>query len=355
MRLSVTYQYMPVFSHLQRLLTFAVYSLGYVGVLATILPFLLKIHKRLLRLFETVIRFIENRVLPWNYGLARHYFRWMCHRASPNQQPIVVFQMGKVGSKTVEWTLKVALPSVPVYHAHILCASSIQREELYRYGKRPGFWDKSLLPEASHLFTSYCLRERIDTQGLSETNKWKIVTLVREPVARNISGFFEGIAMRIPDFNQKYAMGIISVQDLIEIFICEYEQHDVPLTWFDEELKPVFGVDVYEGEFPKSRGYEIYAGKYADVLLFRLENLNACAQAAFKQFLNLDKIALIPENISKDKEYFPAYNRFLASVVLPPTYLDRMYNSRYTTHFYTPQEIDCFRKRWSRGCETSRF
>jgi hypothetical protein len=348
MHLSVTYRYISLFSHLQRLLVLVVYSLGFVGVLGSILLFHLKENKRLSGLFRTLQIFIERRVLPWNYGLTRLYFRWMHQPASPDQQPIVVFQMGKVGSKTVELTLKTALPSMPVYHAHILCPLSIQGEELYWYGKHPGFWDKSLLPETSHLFTSYYLRERIDAQGLSETNRWKIVTLVREPVARNISGFFEGITKRIPDFSQKYTMGFLSVQDLIEIFVREYEQHEVPLTWFDAELKPVFGVDVYTGEFPRSRGYEIYEGNYADVLLLRLENLNTCAQAAFKEFLNLDKITLVPENISRDKEYFPAYTRFLASVVLPPAYLDRMYNSKYAMHFYTPQEIDSFRKRWSR-------
>jgi hypothetical protein len=273
----------------------------------------------------------------------------MFHRASPDKPPIVVFQMGKVGSKTVERALKGALPSMPVYHAHILCASSIQSEELYRYGKRPRFLDKSLLPETSHLFTSYYLRERLDADNLSETNKWKIVTLVRDPVARNISGFFGGITRRIPNFNQKYQMGMISVQDMIEIFVREYEQHEVPLTWLDSELRSVFGVDVYSDDFPKNRGYEVYAGKFADILLLRLEDLNTCASRAFKEFLNLDKITLVPENVSRDKDYFPAYTRFLDSVVLPPEYLDRMYKSRYATHFYESEEIDCFRERWSQA------
>ena len=256
--------------------------------------------------------------------------------------------MGKVGSKTIEWTLKAALPFIPVYHAHILSASSIQSEETYRYGHHPRFFNKSLLPETSHLFTSYYLRERIDAGGLSETKRWKIVTLVRDPVARNISGFFEGINQRIPNFNQKYRIGVISAQELIEIFVRDYEQHDVPLTWFDSELKPVFGVDVYASEFPKAKGYEIYEGKYADVLLLRLENLNTCVHVAFKEFLNLDEIILVSENLSRSKDYFSAYNQFLTSIVLAPSYFDRMYESRYATHFYTSEEIDGFRRRWSR-------
>jgi hypothetical protein len=300
------------------------------------------------RISDHGLAVIENRLLPRNYWLARLFFRLAFYLQSVGKQPLVVFQMGKVGSKTVEWSLKAAHLPNPVYHAHILCPSSIKNEEIWHYGKRPGILDRAHLPEARHLFTSYCLRERIDAGGLSETKRWKVVTLVRDPVARNISGFFEDITVRIPNFYRRFREDSLTIEELIETFLQEYAQHNVPLKWFDSELNPVFAIDVYSSEFPKARGYKIYEGKYADVLLLRLENLNACYRVGFKEFLNLEDLTLIPGNKSSGKEYFPAYAQFMTSVVLPDSYLDRMYNSKYATHFYTQDEIDAFRRRWSR-------
>lgn len=114
-------------------------------------------------------------------------------------------------------------------------------------------------------------------------------------------------------------------------------------------MKPVFKIDVFPSEFPKLQGYKIFHSEFADLLLLRLENLNECASAAFKDFLNIDNFKLTSANVSQTKAYYPAYKKFLETVVLPSSYIEKMYASKYVNHFYTRDEINNFIRKWSKG------
>lgn len=122
--------------------------------------------------------------------------------------------------------------------------------------------------------------------------------------------------------------------------------HDGPLVFFDREIKGFLGIDVFSSEFTKSKGYKIYEEENADVLVIRLENLDECAHEAFKEFLNIDEFTLIGGNLSSDKAYHAIYRRFLDSIILPDSYVDEMYTSKYARHFYSEKEINMFRAKW---------
>lgn len=111
-------------------------------------------------------------------------------------------------------------------------------------------------------------------------------------------------------------------------------------------------IDVFSSEFPKSKGYEIYETKHADLLLLKLENLNNCASDAFKTFLDIDGFTLAKSNIGDNKAYRNIYRRFLESIVLPDSYIDKMYTSKYVRHFYSEKEIEAFKARWCRQNHT---
>jgi hypothetical protein len=205
-----------------------------------------------------------------------------------------------------------------------------------------------------HVWQYGYLNDRI-ARGL-KGKRWKIVTLTREPISRNLSTFFENLEVEPLGDGQRYlvrsdyygfdrTVNIADVSDLGRLFF-ERVRHDSPLVFFDDELKSRFGVDVYATEFPAPAGYKIYSAENADVLLIRLENLNACARDAFKEFLDLDEFTLIPTNLSDEKPYAALFKRFKESIVLPPAYIDRMYQSKYMRHFYTQQEIASYRARW---------
>jgi len=290
-----------------------------------------------------------------NYNIAKtyrisrlYYYDFLHSLKAKNRQTVIVYQMGKVGSKTVVKSLR-SLKSMTVYHVHDLTHNGTDRaENLYK----DNFYKLRRID--NHVLWSQYLRKQLDT-GLKGKEKWKVVTLVRDPIAKNISSFFQNLGSFIGyEYKTKieYMKTEDIVKELIQLFLERFDNHEQPLMWFDSELKPVLNIDVYSSEFPKLKGYEIYEGEYADLLLLRLENLNECASDAFKNFLDIDEFALVESNIGNSKGYRNIYRKFLESIVLPDSYIDKMYTSKYVRHFYTQEEIEAFKAKWHRQNHT---
>jgi Putative capsular polysaccharide synthesis protein. len=195
----------------------------------------------------------------------------------------------------------------------------------------------------------------------AEDRKWKIVTLVRDPIARNISSFFQNLEI-ILGYNYRRKILTMKTEcvlaELLDLFFRNFLDERTqsrldsnPLTWFDCELKCVFDVDVFTCEFPKTRGYKIYEAPRASVLLLRVESLNECASDAFKEYLDIEGFNIINANVGNEKRYSVIYQKFLDSIVLPKPYINRIYNSKYVRHFYTDQEIDAFKAKWHKKRE----
>jgi len=319
-----------------------------------------------------------------SYSTARAYYRQKLDRSARRFQgaPLLVYQMGKVGSKTIIQSLRALQRArqldMPVYHVHFL--NQPQIDEFLE--KRKEFLGTEKQGRLEHIWLYEYLREQLDEAqageeqeaargpaGYSDMRKWKVVTLTRESVGRNVSSFFELIEVepldlsgassdsasaryRVrsdPDF---YGFDVVvdteNLHHLTDLFLQEPD-HDEPAQFFDKEILGVLGIDVYETEFPTSKGWMIYKGKLADLLLIRVENLNECAGEAFKEFLGIPELPLINENVGSEKAYASLYKTFRQSVVLPESYLDRMYASKYMHHFYDADEIAAFKRKWLRA------
>jgi hypothetical protein len=114
------------------------------------------------------------------------------------------------------------------------------------------------------------------------------------------------------------------------------------------ELNSLFEIDLFASPFPKTEGYRIYRGPKADVLVLRLEDLDRNAHQAFGEFLGVDDFVLAKANIAQDKWYSAAYRDFVTQVALPKDYIESMYTSQYAQHFYSEEEIQNFRQKWTR-------
>lgn len=286
-----------------------------------------------------------RRLASRNYYCAKMLYHLSLRLANPHtREALLVYQMGKVGSTSVVRSLKALDLGMPVYHVHDLTRDTLDRDEkLY---KRE-FAISGLQPR--HLWESQYLLRQIESRG--RRCRWKVVTLVRDPIARNISGFFQTLQSEFGfDYEKAESMRDDDVvEEVIGIFLDRVTWHDYPLTWFDVELKSVFGIDVFASEFPVAKGYKTYEGENADALVLRLENLSDVASEAFREFLEIDGFTLIKGNISSEKGYYALYRKFLDDIVLPESYIDRMYGSKYAQHFYSEEEIRAFRARWTRG------
>lgn len=270
--------------------------------------------------------------------------------------PVIVYSVGKVGSSSVAATLEVALKGRNVAHVHWLRAEQLRADEAYYKRRARDYWGKR---QMSRFMPRYVwLGQQLGHAVKSATpgTVWDVVTLVRDPVARNVSSFFQDLELMF-DFWPAQELKARPVDEiaarLVEMFLDSYvadgsllEIGGDPLTWFDAELKPVFGVDVFAKPFPVSRGYDTYSSANARVLLLRLEDLDRVASTAFAEFLGATAEKVVQSNDAAGKVYSAVYSRFKKLLELPSEYLDRMYCSSYSKHFYSEQELARFRSRW---------
>jgi hypothetical protein len=267
--------------------------------------------------------------------------------------------MGKVGSSSVYSSLKAANLDMPIHHIHFLKWADIN--EIEKRAKRDfQNIDVDLL---KRLWLAKYIRKLI-TIGTVNRNKWKIITMVREPISRNIAAFFQsfkitktsgydGETYQIKSRHHNFEMianfnDPVVIERLTGLFF-ERVNHAYPLNYFDLEMKEVFGIDLYATNFPKTKGYEIYAQKHPNVLLIKLECLEKIACDAFREFLSINTFNLINKNKGDNKEYAVIYKKFKESISIPEGYIEMMYNSKYMQHFYNDEEIIAYADKWRNG------
>lgn len=232
--------------------------------------------------------------------------------------------MGRVGSLTIQDSLGAL--KIPAYSVHAL----VQRDPCWIISSPDSRW------------RSIYLKKHLE-EGFN-SRKLKVITLIREPVARNVSDFFLRTftlkTLNLPMHKE------ISLESLKTYFL-ENFPHNVTLNWFDVELKQMIGLDVYSVPFPKIKGYKIYKGGdiHPDVLLLKLEKLNECASRAFKEFLGIDEF-ILQNKIPVGRRYYQSYKKFVSIKMLPQSYIEKMYTSKYAKHFYTDTELNEYRKKW---------
>jgi hypothetical protein len=237
--------------------------------------------------------------------------------------------MGKVGSRSVTDSL-IKHGLHPVVHIHRINPNNIKnvKAEYLKYKQKPkneriGLW----------CYKNICRNER---------QRAKIITLVREPISRNISAFFQNYQRFT---GVKYERSNFKTDKLIEQFFSEY-RHEVPLTWFDNEIKQTLEIDVYKYRFPKKLGHLTIQNARIDLLVIKNEISDQSKAAAIAKFLDLDNFQLKRSNISYQKKYSVVYREFKKKICLPQAYVDQMLTSKYTQHFYSNVELEEIRRTW---------
>lgn len=261
-----------------------------------------------------------------------------------NDCPILVYQVGKVGSTSIHISLQQKnLPSFHVHNFQINYFASSKYKKLYNLaiGKRP----------------------------------IKIISLVREPISRDISSFFQIAFSSVRAIAGGYLKKGL-YEDFLDIYYrnllnakCEskheknenYEEMPVrfklfetvqkngnTFDWFDYELKETFGIDVYEYPFDKNKGYSIIEKDGIEVLIMQLEKLSQL-EDVIGEFVGDKQFCLVNDNESSGKEYQFLYKEFLNGIVLPQDYIDFYYkNNEAMNHFYSIEDQEKFRRKWKK-------
>lgn len=227
--------------------------------------------------------------------------------------PILVWTMGKVGTTTVSRAL--ACAGIPALHMHSI---------------RP---KPQAAAEAQKGLTPPHVKAARKALGFirSGAGTVKIISMVRDPVARNISAFFEnmhlhGISHELP------------TEELIGVFQQTYN-HDIPLRWFDLELKAGIGFDIFREGFDHTSRLSRYAKDRFELLIFRSDAGLDLQQREVSDFVGAP-VELTRENAADSKPYRAAYKDFNRALSLPKAYVERMYSSEFARLFWTREELE---------------
>ena len=255
-----------------------------------------------------------------------------------DQNPILIYQMGKVGSSTVYHSLKEQVTNRSIYHFHSINRTTIEGHKTNnrRFIKSGDF---------KKVFTGVGFGELMNKRILEGNEKFDVITLVREPLTRNISAFFQNAYRWIPDFEKKCLEGTLDTRATINYFFSKGKFHTRGLDWVEMEIKGVLGIDVYASSFPVQKGYEEYENKKSRLLLLRMEDLNDKGDV-IKGFLGLDNFKLKNANVGGTKFYSDAYKAFKKSIRFPEEYIDRLHSHKYSQHFYNKSELDKVKEEW---------
>lgn len=277
----------------------------------------------------------NNLISIYLQAKARHEaWRAFAHQNVP---PILVYQMGKVGSSTVYNSLvNRSLPN-SVLHIHFLSDSLPEYKNAH---ERAG-----VFPAPYHLFLGDALRKMLK---IKQDVPVKIISLVRDPVAVVISSLFENTYFNkalchadSDDIDPKKAI------DHLNIYFQDPDCFRYIDEWFDRELKSVFDIDVFTVPFPVEKGYATYCNKSVQALVIRLEDLTEKGPEAIADFLGLDALVDMQlKNVRSEVRQSDSYKSVLKSICLDKDLCREIYSSRFVKHFYSAEMIAGFMSRW---------
>jgi hypothetical protein len=298
-----------------------------------------------------------DKLVQVNYGASKARYQSRCARNDrrfKERPPLLIYTMGKVGSSSVLHSLKLLDLDRPLYHLHSLAPEPLRELEAEL---EPAFPDPQSLVSLHHVWRCQYV---VDKLARHPENKMQAISLIRDPLARNLSNFFQHIHVEpLPAtiagqrwklvssfFDFEIVAGEEDLGELIEVYFRK-EWHDFPALWIDRELGGVLGIDIFASPFPRDAGYAIYHSPRADLLLIRLRDLNRCASTAIQEFLHLDAFKLVNANVGETKAYVDVYRAFKTQITFPESFLDRTYNSGFVKHCYSEAERQELRAQWT--------
>lgn len=250
---------------------------------------------------------------------------------------VLVYQMGKVGSTTVSKSLNAAGLKNFIYDIHFLS------DDLYKYHKL--YNDSGIVPVPYHIDLGMALRKRIIRGSF---NKFKIISMVRDPIGRQVSNIFENPDLLDTDIrNSDGLVDAVKILKFIEKKFAEDSFFDYVFNWFDKELKKVFDIDVFSQPFNRDAGWETYDNGKTEVLVIRLEDLSRIGEAVIQRFLGLhDRVPLVKANVRSETREADAYQFIKNNLKIQRSLCEKIYDSRFVSHFYNDEQVAQMIKQW---------
>ena len=181
---------------------------------------------------------------------------------------------------------------------------------------------------------------------MRKVEKIKIISLIREPIGRDLSMYFQFFDEYICSdwIKPNIYKNVIEVLDLFT----KFGEYGFLFEWFVLEMEEAFGIDVYQYDFDKNRGYQIIEKDNIQLLLIKVEKLDDCEEA-IGQFIGVNNFKLVKANIGENKPYKFVYNELKRTIKIPEYIINFYYkDNKCMDHFYTKAEKEGFIKRWKK-------
>ncbi len=250
--------------------------------------------------------------------------------------PILVYQNGKVGSSTIVKSLW--NEGVKNAHVHRFFFKNDMIGELI-LGENHEELIKNTNVFSSH-FPGY-----VDSIKNRMKGK-KIITMIREPIATDLSTVFQWIGSGVADrfFAERLRKGKTFLQAVSELM---GKIQNRLFEWFEEELRELCGVNVLDYPFDKEKGYTIISSDNAEILLFKIEKITEL-ENVIRDFAGVSEFELQNDNVGERKEYAHIYKEVKKRMKLPAEYIEYYYcNHPYMEHFYSKEEQEIFLRKWN--------
>lgn len=223
-----------------------------------------------------------------------------------NDEIILVYQPGKVASSTIYNSIRNYNRNV--LHCHTLAEVCDRDDDLYK---------------------------------LLRLKSGKIISLVRDPVARRISEMWQNIANL-----DRYA--IDADFDAVERYYFDCPFEDTEFGWFKNEMEKTFHLNVYDYPFDREKGYSIIRQGNIELLLMKMEKLNGL-ENIIGEFLGIKDFQLQRHNVGNEKLYRFALKEYKTEFAISQVRIEEIYKqNKCMRHFYLEQECDELYEKWMR-------
>ncbi len=244
--------------------------------------------------------------------------------------PVLVYQMGKVGSTTIYETLKES--GISSTHIHVLLPKNLD-------------WVRNDCEVKGIATPDDRFRRVLARQIRKRRKQVRIITLVRDPISQNFSSFFQNFERVSGRMIRKGDEANFDIDEIVTLYRSDYSK-TTAVKFFDNELGPSTGIDVYRTSFPHEKGYQILQDGPVSLLILRVDTPDSEKVSAINEFLGTSLNELKQKNISSEKAYADLYAQFKKKLKLPRDTVAELVDSKYCRHFFTERERAELFDRW---------
>ena len=235
------------------------------------------------------------------------------------QPGVLVFSDGHAGTSSLMLSLrKGGIPYAD--HVHFLAARTL--DEGLHYPRGVGWIYRKLFVE--------------------QQRPVKMISMIRDPVDRAVSKFFSH------QYGHRIDVPSVSLEDLSEQFEGYFNTRDNS-DWFESEMLPAIGLDVYQYCFPKAKGFLRIEHGNIELLLLRLELADEAKEEIVADFVGLDSLTWERlGQVGEQKAYGSLYRKFKDQGRVTEVCLEGLLMTRSARHFLTEEEVEKSIRKWSR-------